>query len=539
MNTFLSRAFAFAAVSFSTFCHARADDRDVEAGRQLFVRDWIHNPIEPIAQGELNLRQFAVKLSAQEGDGLGPLYNATSCEACHVRGGASGIDRNVTMLTIEPRSPLISRINEISIDPMEAHKQLSKLYPGIVGPTGIIGYDIVLHEKSTRPFYDSLRSGIADHVPGGISAEWYQSEKRTSEAIAERPVIAGRVDDLDFYLSQRNSPPLFGLSLISRIEMERLATLSRYQANRSKGDISGRVGPGKFGWRAQTLTLAQFVRNACAGELGLQTRTSLQPPDAADDSYLSLGNDLTEEQVTQLVSYVESLKRPIQETRIASESAEIKEGESHFNKVGCADCHVPNVFPAKGIYSDLLLHDMGEHLQAPSPASMAIPRKQQVTFRRFVARSLRISDRREALLRSSPLSSSFGVAYYGTPSSELPRPYEYAERPMYPQFPYGQMPLQVFETESSEPVTWDVLQREWRTPPLWGVADSGPYLHDGRAGTLDAAIRWHDGEAKSSVTNYRTLTKKQQRSLIAFLESLKAPAESRFGEVESLVNWVE
>jgi len=24
---------------------------------------------------------------------------------------------------------------------------------------------------------------------------------------------------------------------------------------------------------------------------------------------------------------------------------------------------------------------------------------------------------------------------------------------------------------------------EWRTPPLWGVADSAPYLHDGRAAT--------------------------------------------------------
>ena len=29
---------------------------------------------------------------------------------------------------------------------------------------------------------------------------------------------------------------------------------------------------------------------------------------------------------------------------------------------------------------------------------------------------------------------------------------------------------------------------EWRTPPLWGVADSAPYLHDGRAATLEAAI---------------------------------------------------
>ncbi len=37
---------------------------------------------------------------------------------------------------------------------------------------------------------------------------------------------------------------------------------------------------------------------------------------------------------------------------------------------------------------------------------------------------------------------------------------------------------------------------EMKTPPLWGVRASGPYLHDGRAANLDQAIRQHDGEAK-------------------------------------------
>ena len=34
---------------------------------------------------------------------------------------------------------------------------------------------------------------------------------------------------------------------------------------------------------------------------------------------------------------------------------------------------------------------------------------------------------------------------------------------------------------------------EWRTPPLWGVADSAPYMHDGRANTLSDAIELHGG----------------------------------------------
>ena len=39
------------------------------------------------------------------------------------------------------------------------------------------------------------------------------------------------------------------------------------------------------------------------------------------------------------------------------------------------------------------------------------------------------------------------------------------------------------------------LPEEWKTPPLWGVADSAPYFHDGGSPTLDAAIRRHEGDA--------------------------------------------
>ena len=38
---------------------------------------------------------------------------------------------------------------------------------------------------------------------------------------------------------------------------------------------------------------------------------------------------------------------------------------------------------------------------------------------------------------------------------------------------------------------------EFRTPPLWGVSQTGPWLHDGRADTLTQAIEGHDGEAAS------------------------------------------
>ena len=42
----------------------------------------------------------------------------------------------------------------------------------------------------------------------------------------------------------------------------------------------------------------------------------------------------------------------------------------------------------------------------------------------------------------------------------------------------------------------DPKPAEWKTPTLWGVADSAPYLHDGSAATLREAILRHRGDAK-------------------------------------------
>ena len=50
-------------------------------------------------------------------------------------------------------------------------------------------------------------------------------------------MVAGRYGDVDFYLSQRNSPPLFGLGLIDRVTPQRLAALAKKQAEESSGEI--------------------------------------------------------------------------------------------------------------------------------------------------------------------------------------------------------------------------------------------------------------------------------------------------------------
>jgi CxxC motif-containing protein (DUF1111 family) len=62
--------------------------------------------------------------------------------------------------------------------------------------------------------------------------------------------------------------------------------------------------------------------------------------------------------------------------------------------------------------------------------------------------------------------------------------------------------------------------RDFRTPPLWGIAQSAPYLHDGRALTIDEAIKAHDGEGKVVRDRYLKLNKAQQKLLNDFVLSL-------------------
>src|SRR5438270_6265135 len=62
------------------------DPAMAQAGEELFKHEWA--PGDPLAAG---------------GDGLGPVYNAASCVACHKQGGpggSGGLDSNVTTFTV-------------------------------------------------------------------------------------------------------------------------------------------------------------------------------------------------------------------------------------------------------------------------------------------------------------------------------------------------------------------------------------------------------------------------------------------------------
>jgi CxxC motif-containing protein (DUF1111 family) len=62
--------------------------------------------------------------------------------------------------------------------------------------------------------------------------------------------------------------------------------------------------------------------------------------------------------------------------------------------------------------------------------------------------------------------------------------------------------------------------QEFRTPPLWGLAQSAPYFHDGRATTIEQAIESHAAEATDARTRFTTLSPTEREALLTFLSSL-------------------
>jgi CxxC motif-containing protein (DUF1111 family) len=422
-------------------------------GQELFVRQWV--PGDSRSRG---------------GDGLGPLYNESSCIACHNLGGpggAGGTGKNVDIVTL-----LVDRRESIDVD------QLGDYHPGFLTSPSIL-----FHRFGTEPGYNLWRlrrtggAELADMAGQGGAAQLEQVREsmrlRPGPGALEdftKPLEPARGADRArgevflasvASLNQRNAPPLFGAGLIDSIPIQAL----RDAASRSGREVRGRLstivvryrrGPvtgdsvGRFGWKAQTASLKDFVESACANELGLEVPSHHQAKSPLDDSKKEPGLDLTQDECDALTAYVASLPAPIERGAPAGkgEQPDISAGRELFARAGCTACHHPRLGPVEGIYSDLLLHRMGADLADPGR--------------------------------------------YGNDS-----------------------------IESS--VTSGALSEEWRTPPLWGYRDSGPYLHDGRAETLEEAVALHGGQGEESARRFFKLRPRERLQVQTFLNSLAAP----------------
>ena len=61
---------------------------------------------------------------------------------------------------------------------------------------------------------------------------------------------------------------------------------------------------------------------------------------------------------------------------------------------------------------------------------------------------------------------------------------------------------------------------EFRTAPLWRAADRSHFLHDGRATSIEDAIRAHDGQAAGARDRYKALPAGEAQALLDFLRCI-------------------
>ncbi len=124
----------------------------------------------------------------------------------------------------------------------------------------------------------------------------------------------------------------------------------------------------------------------------------------------------------------------------------------------------------------------------------------------------------EAAALGEAVFQEIGCASCHVPTLQTgPHPVEALNRKQF--HPYGDFLLHDIGTGDGIAQA-DARPEEIRTTPLWGLRFRAPFLHNGRAPTIEAAIRAHGGEATASRAAFEELSDEQRRVLLAFLNSL-------------------
>jgi hypothetical protein len=257
--------------------------------------------------------------SLTPGDGLGPLFNGSSCASCHnsPSAGGMGVDAD-TFVT------RIARIKGGVFEPLSSHG----------GP--------IARERSITEF------GEPCGIPTGVPPEATLT-------------------------SRRSAMTLRGTALIDNVLLSDILAAQAAEPAAVRGRLNvladGRVG--RFGWKAQTPTLVEFMAEAFRDESGVTN------PLAAHDLVSGCGAAITKPEadgvpLTSLVAFLNTIDPLPPSTATLS-----LPGASLFASVGCATCHKPSyrilgstapnpalpaVILTAFLYSDLLLHDMGPGL---------------------------------------------------------------------------------------------------------------------------------------------------------------------------------
>jgi CxxC motif-containing protein (DUF1111 family) len=298
--------------------------------------------------------------------GLGPVFNNTSCERCHV-GDGRGRPPNPG----ETFTSLLFRTSVAGMDPQG-------------GPLSAPGVGLQLQLRSIVGFaaegtaalaYDEVAGEFADGTPYTLHRPRYTLTGGAA------PLPGGLL------ISPRVAPPVFGLGLLEALsEATIMAAADPDDAdgdgisgrpNRVWDPTAGATAIGRFGWKANAASLLQQTASAYNGDMGVTS--SFLPAEPCEGLIAGCERhapDVTDEVVRLAQHYVRTLGVP---ARRGLDDQVARRGETVFRQAGCASCHLPelrtgdllDVPEASGQtirpYTDLLLHDMGPDLADDRP----------------------------------------------------------------------------------------------------------------------------------------------------------------------------
>jgi CxxC motif-containing protein (DUF1111 family) len=381
----------------------------------------------------------------QVSDGLGPLYNAQSCRECH-QSPVSGAASQVTELRVGHLGP-------------EGHFRTPEI-PIAHGAEVITGRSL-LNDRAICPNAAVPIDEIQERVP----------ETETVRAF-------------------RLSLNLLGDGFVEAVADQTLIDLAEQQCKSSHRRICGQVlqvpiveapgqmSVGRFGWKDQHASLLSFAGDAYLNEMGITNR--LQP-----DEVTKLCNTASEpndtpgpdglSDIDHFARFIRATKAPARDSQLAS-SAVAKKGNSLFDKIGCATCHVETLTTAPA----------GTKING---GTYAIPvALGAITFHPY---------------------GDFLMHDVGTGDGILQATREHYGNKVF-QMMSGYLSKQNFESS----------RNKIRTAPLWGVRLRPRLMHDGASLTLREAILRHRGEASHVSQQFEKMKREDQEAIIEFLKSL-------------------
>ncbi len=290
-----------------------------------------------------------------------------------------------------------------------------------------------------------------------------------------------------------------------------------------------------IGWKGDVATVRGPVVGASAGLMGMLAEELLwfPPPERGYDPDPD-GDGVTRElsvgDVTAMTIYTAAQETPQSVEKLAELGmvarpdetvlAEVGRGRATFEEIGCAACHMPELRLENTVFEEPTLRGNGNYynrrLAEKDPGY-----DPERPFRFDV-----LVDSQPPRVEAHPEGGAI-IRMYG----DLRRHHmgRHLADPAVPE---------VSITASFEPATVNgevvvIAPTAFLTPELWGVGNTGPWLHDGRAGTLEEAIRLHGeddpppigdpgrSEAQEARDAFAALPEESRRSLVTFLTSLR------------------